>query len=251
MRSFHWIVAFIILTLILLAVDQVIPHRNVSVAFDLFIVFGSMVFGVAIISLALKLIYEVLYFILYAYRVESQQLVVSKGVIWRSHATFPLAKLTDVYVERNPLDLIFFISTLQITTAAATAAVNFGGIEGLPYASAISLQTFITELAASVQPEVSEAKKESVLKDHLPPDSPTSKAELTVQMAGLNPAQSEAAIPPISGTQLEDTLRSLNSAEKNIERLTVEVEALKDAAHAAPAGVSGGDGQNTQIERKA
>lgn len=121
--------------------------------------------------LVLKLLYEVFYYLLFDYRVENQQLIIVKGVFWRSRATFPLAKLTDVYVERNPLELIFFVSTLQVTTAAALSGVNFGGIEGLPYQTAKSLQSFVSELASTVQPKVGEAQANEILSENLPPET--------------------------------------------------------------------------------
>ncbi len=273
MRSFHWIIAFVILLVILLAIDRIVPARSDGVTNDVFIVLGTMVFGVAIILVALKLVYEMLYFIMFAYRIEDQQLLVSKGVIWRSNATFPLFRLTDVYVERNPLELLFFISTLQVTTAASTAGgASVGGIEGLPYTTAIALQKFITELAAAVQPEVSEEKKEEVLREHLPPDGPGvhdglserltaagasvgTPEEPTFRQSGSDPARPRSAgdAQPkdrdahaaghsdephieISEKQLESTLHTLDNAEQDIKRLKVEVEQLKEAAHQAAEG---------------
>lgn len=265
MRSFHWIVAFIILVVILMAVDTIVPTRSVGVTNDVFIVLGTLVFGLAIILVAGKLIYETLYFIMFSYRVENQQLLVSKGVVWRSNATFPLFRLTDVYVERNPLELLFFISTLQITTAASTAdGATVGGIEGLPYSTAIALQNFITELAASVQPEVSDAKKEQVLREHLPPDSPGARDGLTARITGAvdeAPAHqveangihpSPLAKPGISEAQLQETLDTLDTAEQDIKRLKIEVEQLKEAQHEGDAQQNeSGNSPTTRIPKYA
>ncbi len=236
-RSIHWILAFVILLILISAFDSLMARAEPSFADTVFSFLATALVLGGLLVLCLKLVYEIIHFLLYDYKVESQQLVISKGVFWRSRATFPLVKLTDVYVERNPLEIIFFVSTLQVTTAAALSGVNFGGIEGLPSSTARALQTFVTELASTVQPEVKEEKAEKVLSENLPPEKASTDLERRSPEELLeqkHEAEQNAASLPPDHEKLDEVLSSLAQVEESIKKMKED----SAATHGSPASVA-------------
>ena len=210
-RSFHWFIAFAILLILVSGVDHIVSGDAAEFSARVFTSLATALIFTAAFFLVIKLVYELLYYIMIDYRVENQQLLVSKGVIWRSRATFPLVQLTDLYLERTPIEIIFFLSTLQITTAAAQngqdfgrAATqrgqNFGGIEGLPFHVARALQTFITELSGTVQPNVHEAEAKQILQQTVPKPAP--KPDVAAEESVLRAATPAAPATNPSAAQI-------------------------------------------------
>lgn len=77
------------------------------------------------------------------YGLEDGHFVISQGIILRQRGFFPLSRITDVYLERSLLDLIFGLHTLHISTPTPLSE-RFARIEGLDEYTARALQHYLT-----------------------------------------------------------------------------------------------------------
>jgi uncharacterized membrane protein YdbT with pleckstrin-like domain len=62
---------------------------------------------------------EFLYFLTYFYDSDDKNVIIRKGIIARKEVTLPFAKITDVYVEQDFLDVLLRIYFLHISTPTA------------------------------------------------------------------------------------------------------------------------------------
>lgn len=108
-----------------------------------------------------KLLYEILCFWVYRYTIELEHLTITRGILFRSRASFPLARINDVSLTREPLDILFGIYTLTILTASPTS--EYGSIDGLPSRSAHGLQAYLLALVETTLPDVREEVAESIV----------------------------------------------------------------------------------------
>lgn len=99
-----------------------------------------------------KLFYELACFWVYRYRIELEHLTIERGILFRSRASVPLAKINDVTLMQTPVELLFGLHTLTILTASPTEA--HGQIEGLPTKSARALQAYLLALVETTLPDV-------------------------------------------------------------------------------------------------
>ncbi len=162
-HCFALIVAYIIVIVVITTFDRLVKRGVVTFNTEVPYFMFTLVFLISTAVLACKVLYEVVYYLMYDYKFVHEQLIITKGVLWRTTASFPVTKMTDIYIERTPLDLICFLATLQVTTPAAVT--NFGGIEGLPPGSAARLQSFLVGLINSTQPQADPAYAEHVAEE--------------------------------------------------------------------------------------
>jgi membrane protein YdbS with pleckstrin-like domain len=106
-----------------------------------------MLGGFAVVSIVfvIKLTYEWLYRASYYYAIEAGYLVISKGIIIRQRGSFPLSRITDVYLDRTVSDFVFGLYDLHVSTPTVDSG-RFARIDGLPRDSAVHLQRSLVSL---------------------------------------------------------------------------------------------------------
>ena len=95
--------------------------------------------GVAIVW---KLAYPILYFFTYTYDIEGDNLTISKGVFAKHEITLPFSRITDVYIDRDVLDVVFGLCDLHISTPTAESG-RAAHIDGLNTKGAAKLRALI------------------------------------------------------------------------------------------------------------
>lgn len=143
-RSILWVLSFIVLVLILMTLDTLRPIEE-SVLSKIFLLICLLLIVVGMVLIIGKLIYEILYYHVYYYGIELEHVVISRGLIFKTRASFPITHLSDVYLYQTPIDLLFAISNLRVTTTSPVS--EFGAIEGLAQHRAIALQNLLLALA--------------------------------------------------------------------------------------------------------
>ncbi len=159
-RSIHWIVAFALLVVALTLIDHLRPATG-SMSEQVFYFFGTAFFVIALGLLLLKLLYEVVYYHVYYYGTELEHFIISRGIFYKTRSSFPIARIADVYLERTPLDLVFMLYNLRVTTPSPV--VEHGSIEGLSFKRASELQNYLLALVNTTTP----ASDEEVATDAL------------------------------------------------------------------------------------
>ena len=100
--------------------------------------------------LLVRLLYAELYRRTYSYRIEDNNLVISRGILIKEAVTIPLLRVTEVYKKRTFRDFLLGLAYLSVSTATETSS-RFAKIEGLSLAAASGLQRTILEMALKVQ----------------------------------------------------------------------------------------------------
>ena len=163
-----WVVLILLVTLVgyldflnvtTFAGNSGVPDRVVGIVFDLLL-------GAVLIVCAIKIAYEFLYFMMYNYTIEREHLIISSGVLFRSRAAFPLAKINDISLQRSPIGLILGLYSLNVLTASAIS--QYGKIDGLSKKDAVDFQAFLLTLLETALPNINEEAAEIVLENNLP-----------------------------------------------------------------------------------
>ena len=81
----------------------------------------------------------------YDYRVQGGNLYISKGILIKEKGSFPLSRITDLYLHRGLGDLIFGLSSLHVSTPT-TASGEFAYIHGLTIRNAEALRDHLEKL---------------------------------------------------------------------------------------------------------
>lgn len=79
------------------------------------------------------------------YGVENGQFMISKGIFLKQRGSFPLGRITDIYLERGAIDLIFGLYDLHVSTPTVSSG-EFAKISGLSRASAFGIQEKLSAL---------------------------------------------------------------------------------------------------------
>lgn len=98
-----------------------------------------------------KLLYETLYRAHYHYGIEAGHLVISKGIILKMRGSFPLSRITDVYLDRSLSDFFFGLYNLHVSTPT-THSGRFARIDGLSIRTAVKLQKRLSAFLESTEP---------------------------------------------------------------------------------------------------
>lgn len=93
----------------------------------------------------LRFIYEQLARLSCYYGIEDGHFVIARGIFIRERGSFPLARITDVYLESNLMNLFFGVRTLHLATPTMLSE-QFARIDGLPTRVAEALQRRISRL---------------------------------------------------------------------------------------------------------
>lgn len=117
---------------------------------------------VAVLISGGKLIYELLCFWVYRYRIELEHIVIERGIFFRTRSAVPLARIHDVTLLQTPIDMLFGLRSLTILTASPTE--SHGEIEGLPSKVAFAFQAFLLALVETTLPDVRERTAAEIIK---------------------------------------------------------------------------------------
>lgn len=123
---------------------------------------------ITVLIVAIKLLYEVVYFLMFSYAIELEHLTITKGVFFRSRSSFPMAKVNDVSIQRSPIELLFGLYAINVLTASPVS--TYGRVGGLNRRNAASLQAFLLALVETTLPDVKEAAAERIARTHLSAD---------------------------------------------------------------------------------
>ena len=93
----------------------------------------------------LRLVFFEIERLFYDYRVEGGNLHVSKGIILKEKGSFPLSRITDIYLHRGVGDFFWGISSLHVSTPTASSG-RFAYIHGLTKNNADKLRVRLEEL---------------------------------------------------------------------------------------------------------
>lgn len=128
------------------AESSITPHVSVSLIRES-LVFLSSALGALWLIL---LVYQRFFRKSIYYGVQEGQLVFSRGIVLRQHGFFQLSRITEVYLERSLLDLIFGLYTLHISTPTAISD-RFARIDGLDGPTATALQQKLSRFLENSQ----------------------------------------------------------------------------------------------------
>lgn len=81
----------------------------------------------------------------YFYGIDDSQLIFIRGIIIKERGYFQLSRITEVYVDRSLVDLMFGLYSLHVSTPTAQSD-KFARIEGLSETSALALQSHLSTL---------------------------------------------------------------------------------------------------------
>lgn len=141
-RSFSWVAGWIGFLGILVAVHAGTSNHLFDSPAGQVVLSGFIIASAIFIA---KLTYEILYRASYYYAIEAGYLVISKGIIIRQRGSFPLSRITDVYLDRSVSDFIFGLYDLHVSTPTIDSG-RFARIDGLPRDSAVHLQRSLVSL---------------------------------------------------------------------------------------------------------
>ena len=127
-------------------------------------VFVYIIFGVAL-AFVIKFAYECLYYYLYSYKIELEHIAITKGVILRSRDSAPIAKINDICISRNFIQMIFGLYSIDIQTASPV--LNNLKIDNVAKESALGIQEFLLAMVETTLPNVREQAAEKIIREEI------------------------------------------------------------------------------------
>ena len=163
-----WFFLAIILTFIgyvkLHYTQEVDQEFALAVDYGVAQVFDYLMYGLLIFT-SVKIIYDVVFHLMYNYTLEMEHLVVTQGIFKRSRASLPIAKVNDVSLTRNFSELLLGLYSINILTASNSEVS--GVISGLRKKEALDLQAYIMILVESTLPQINRKALEIMNKKNL------------------------------------------------------------------------------------
>lgn len=86
--------------------------------------------GTVLSVIGAKFLWEYIYLRRIRYEIDRDNIIIRKGVFAKHEVTLPFAKITDVYVDRDMLDVVFNLWDLHISTPTALSG-RTAHIDGL------------------------------------------------------------------------------------------------------------------------
>ena len=108
---------------------------------------GMFVFLWVLVVFALvlsRMFYQILYFMMYFYDIDENNVVIRKGVLSKREITLPFAKITDVYVDQDIADVALGLYDVHISTPT-TESLYFAHIDGLNKVGSAKLRKIILD----------------------------------------------------------------------------------------------------------
>jgi membrane protein YdbS with pleckstrin-like domain len=99
----------------------------------------------AVMLLVFKYLYGELYRQAFNYEMEGFRFVISRGVILKKIGSLPLLPVTEIYIQRSPIDILCGLANVDIFTPMDQTR-QFARIEALTPRDAHHLQTFLGDL---------------------------------------------------------------------------------------------------------
>ena len=84
-----------------------------------------LIYACAALLTAFFLIRPVLYYRFYRYAITDDRIDTRQGVIIRSHTVVPIERVHQVEVVRGPINGLFGLANVTVTTAGGTAKIKF------------------------------------------------------------------------------------------------------------------------------
>ena len=166
-RSFYFLLAgltAVVGLIISLFVDNPGDSEVVSAAISAFQWFLLGVLAVVM----LRIIYEIVAHLMFEYSIELEHLNIVQGIFFRSRASFPIARLNDVSIQRTPVEMLFGLYSIKVLTASPIGL--YGAIDGLSRHDAVGLQSLILALVETTLPNVRERSAHRVIAEDLTPE---------------------------------------------------------------------------------
>ena len=148
-RSIWALVAFL---LALYGMLQPLETASSDYQRNLYVVLSGLLLTVIAGSI-IKILYEVWYYLTYSYVLELENLNITRGVLFRNRYSIAIAKINDVTIKRNPLELLLRIYTLSVLSVPVEG-VGEGLIQGLNRRRAAELQTYVLALLQTTLPHI-------------------------------------------------------------------------------------------------
>ena len=108
------------------------------------VTFNIIVVGIAAAIVLWSPFWEFLYFITYFYDMDDNNVVIRKGVITKREITLPFAKITDVFVDQDLLDVVLGLYDVHISTPTIESG-KFAHIDGVDRAGSKKLRQMILD----------------------------------------------------------------------------------------------------------
>jgi len=161
-RTFWLLIATVTLSVVA-AIANILPTPFISDQEVNVLLNGSLralAFGLACWWFG-RFVYECLRRHCVYYGLDDGQFVISRGIILKQRGFFPLSRITDIYLERSPLDFVFGLHTLHISTPTSLSE-RFARIEGLNLETALALQQLLSSV---VEPSAERSHSRSALNE--------------------------------------------------------------------------------------
>ena len=117
---------------------------------DLLILKKSALLVGVLLVLAARMIYGFLHRATYQYRIHRGRLQITRGVVVREEALLPLMPLTELYIKRSWIDLLFGLSNVYIAVILERAQ-RIGEIRGLRHRDALRVRDEILHVIEEQQ----------------------------------------------------------------------------------------------------
>lgn len=146
MRSFSWLSMFIFSVILVFYLDyKYVSTIENDVKRNLFhLIMVTVLLGTFSVWLGRFIVFALERWY-YDYRIDSGHLYVVKGIFLKQKGSFPLARITDIYLDRSLLDFIFGLWDVHVSTPTASSG-EFAHIPGLTSRNATNLQKKLSEL---------------------------------------------------------------------------------------------------------
>lgn len=117
-----------------------LPQRMIDHRDELYFIWFSLL----AVMMFWKLVYEYIYFVTYYYDLDESNVVIRKGIISTKEVTLPFARITDVYVDQDLIDVCLGLYDVHISTPTQESG-TFAHIDGVNKAGAKELRQIILE----------------------------------------------------------------------------------------------------------
>ena len=140
-KSIGWITACLTVS----AVAGAITYLKLGEASYVLHSYALPVLASALAFVAVKYAHAVLYRMTFYYGLEGFRLIISRGILVRQVGSLPILPVSEIYIHRNLLDMLFGVANVDIYTPMETTR-RFARIECLAPKTAEELREFLGEL---------------------------------------------------------------------------------------------------------
>lgn len=146
MRSVSWLLAFVFCLIIVAFADYYWASEiERDLERDLVHFVMAMLLAISFLGWVMRFLLYELEMWHYDYRVEKGHLNIHKGIFLKQKGSFPLARITDIYLDRSFSDFVFGLWNVHVSTPTASSGV-FARVNGLSELNATGLQRSLSEL---------------------------------------------------------------------------------------------------------